>query len=53
MSACARHNLHAFGPEHARTIVFAHGFGCDQSVWRHVAPLPQSPDCTLLLIFLS
>lgn len=38
MSACARHNLHAYGPERARTIVFAHGYGCDQTMWRFVAP---------------
>jgi sigma-B regulation protein RsbQ len=38
MSAAARHNLRAFGPEHGRTIVFAHGYGCDQTMWRFVAP---------------
>ena len=30
--------MHVAGPEGARPIVFAHGFGCDQSMWRHVAP---------------
>ncbi|MBP0465859.1 alpha/beta hydrolase [Roseomonas sp. PWR1] len=38
MSACARHNLRAYGPERAHTIVFAHGYGCDQTMWRFVAP---------------
>jgi sigma-B regulation protein RsbQ len=38
MRACTRHNLRAFGPEHARTIVFAHGYGCDQTMWRFVVP---------------
>lgn len=38
MSVCTRHNLHAFGPEAARTLVFAHGYGCDQNMWRFVAP---------------
>jgi sigma-B regulation protein RsbQ len=33
-----RHNVHVSGPEGARPIVFAHGFGCDQTMWRHVAP---------------
>ena len=26
------------GPENGRPMVFAHGFGCDQTMWRHVAP---------------
>jgi sigma-B regulation protein RsbQ len=38
MSVCARHNVRAFGPERARTLVFAHGYGCDQNMWRFVAP---------------
>ncbi len=38
MQACVRHNLRAYGPEGARTILFAHGYGCDQSMWRFVAP---------------
>lgn len=38
MHACVRHNLHACGPEDARTILFAHGYGCDQTMWRFVAP---------------
>jgi sigma-B regulation protein RsbQ len=38
MSACARHNLRAYGPKRGRTIVFAHGYGCDQNMWRFVAP---------------
>lgn len=38
MSICSRHNLRTFGPDDARTIVFAHGYGCDQNMWRFVAP---------------
>ena len=30
--------MHVSGPDGARPIVFAHGFGCDQTMWRHVAP---------------
>ena len=26
------------GPADAQPVVFAHGFGCDQHMWRHVAP---------------
>lgn len=32
-----RNNVKVFG-EGQKTILFAHGFGCDQSVWRDVAP---------------
>ena len=34
----ARNNVHVGGPEGARPMVFAHGFGCDQNMWRFVAP---------------
>ncbi|WP_090217413.1 alpha/beta fold hydrolase [Litoreibacter janthinus] len=37
MSAVARHNVKISGSG-ARSMVFAHGFGCDQSMWRNVAP---------------
>jgi sigma-B regulation protein RsbQ len=37
MSILARHNVHVSGSG-ARTILFAHGFGCDQNMWRYVAP---------------
>ena len=37
MSAVIRNNVHTVGAGPA-TIVFAHGFGCDQNMWRHVAP---------------
>lgn len=32
-----RHNIHITG-HGTRTMVFAHGFGCDQNMWRWVAP---------------
>jgi len=37
MSVLTRHNVRTFG---AGTVpmVFAHGFGCDQNMWRFVAP---------------
>lgn len=37
MSAISRHNVRSAG-QGERPIVFAHGFGCDQSMWRYVAP---------------
>lgn len=37
MNAAKRHNLKISGTGE-RTMLFAHGFGCDLSMWRHVAP---------------
>jgi len=34
----ARNNVNIRGPSDAPTIVFAHGFGCDQNMWRFVTP---------------
>ncbi|GAB2672409.1 alpha/beta hydrolase [Thalassiella azotivora] len=33
-----RHHVRVHGPRDAQPMLFAHGFGCDQSMWRHVAP---------------
>jgi sigma-B regulation protein RsbQ len=34
-----RNHVRTFGaPEGAPAMLFAHGFGCDQRMWRHVAP---------------
>ena len=38
MSATARNNVQQHGPPGARPMVFAHGFGCDQNMWRYVWP---------------
>ena len=37
MSAFVRHNVRTAGSGD-RVMLFAHGFGCDQTMWRHVAP---------------
>ena len=37
MSARARNNVRTMGYG-VRPILFAHGFGCDQTMWRYVAP---------------
>ena len=37
MSALRRNNVTVHG-HGSRTILFAHGYGCDQRMWRHVAP---------------
>ncbi|MEO7851349.1 MAG: alpha/beta hydrolase [Rubrivivax sp.] len=34
----ARNNVHVAGNPSGPTIVFAHGFGCDQNMWRFVLP---------------
>jgi sigma-B regulation protein RsbQ len=33
-----RNNVKVTGPAGARPMIFAHGFGCDQNMWRFVAP---------------
>ena len=37
MEASERHNVKVTGSGE-RAMVFAHGFGCDQNMWRLVAP---------------
>jgi sigma-B regulation protein RsbQ len=34
----ARHNITESGRPDGRPMLFAHGFGCDQNMWRYVAP---------------
>jgi sigma-B regulation protein RsbQ len=34
----ARNNVTLAGAPGAQPMMFAHGFGCDQNMWRHVAP---------------
>jgi sigma-B regulation protein RsbQ len=38
VSVSSRHNVHISGDLDGQPLVFAHGFGCDQNMWRHVAP---------------
>jgi sigma-B regulation protein RsbQ len=38
VSVLQRNNVHVYGDPNARTMLFAHGFGCDQNMWRFVAP---------------
>jgi sigma-B regulation protein RsbQ len=38
MDVLERHNVTVTGPDNGRPLVFAHGFGCDQHMWRRVAP---------------
>jgi sigma-B regulation protein RsbQ len=47
MSAVARNNVRVRGSGE-RAMVFAHGFGCDQNMWRHVAPAFEDSFRTVL-----
>ena len=38
VSVLARNNVRVSGDPAGQPIVFAHGFGCDQAMWRYVAP---------------
>ncbi len=38
MDALRRNNVQLSGRETGQAMVFAHGFGCDQNMWRFVAP---------------
>ena len=38
MSALARNNVNVRGNPDGRPMMFAHGFGCDQNMWRYVWP---------------
>src|SRR5215218_4230624 len=38
MTVVERNHVVVGGREDGRPMVFAHGFGCDQAMWRHVAP---------------
>ena len=38
MTVAARNNVSLSGPVHGQPMLFAHGFGCDQHMWKDVAP---------------
>ncbi len=38
MDVLSRYNVKVAGPVDGQPMLFAHGFGCDQNMWRHVAP---------------
>lgn len=43
-----RNNVRVSGPTDGEWVVFSHGFGCDQGLWRHVAPAFE-PDHRVVL----
>jgi sigma-B regulation protein RsbQ len=38
MDLVARHNIRISGRPDGQPMLFAHGYGCDQNMWRYVAP---------------
>ena len=38
MDVITRNSVKTSGRPDARSMIFAHGFGCDQNMWRYVAP---------------
>src|SRR5688572_15026659 len=38
MDSLRRHNIQLSGNPTGQPMIFAHGFGCDQNMWRFVAP---------------
>jgi sigma-B regulation protein RsbQ len=47
VTALARNNVHVRG-QGEQAIIFAHGFGCDQNMWRFVAPTFESDFRTVM-----
>ncbi|QIG49419.1 alpha/beta hydrolase [Nordella sp. HKS 07] len=52
MSACSQHNVHMSGTGQ-KAIMFAHGFGCDQNMWRMVAPAFERDFRTVLFDYVG
>lgn len=48
MSALTRNNVRVSG-DGDRAVIFSHGFGCDQDIWRHVAPAFEHDHTVVLL----
>ena len=38
MTTLRRNNVTVHGDPEGQPMLFAHGFGCDQNMWRHVWP---------------
>lgn len=49
MDARTRHHVVESGRSDGRAMLFVHGFGCDQNMWRHVAPAFEDDHRVLLL----
>jgi sigma-B regulation protein RsbQ len=49
MDVLKRNSVAVMGPREAQPMLFVHGFGCDQNMWRFVAPAFQTEYRTVLL----
>src|SRR5215211_3585510 len=49
MDVLTRNNVVAHGPRGAQPMLFVHGFGCDQSMWRYVWPAFEEDHRVVLL----
>ena len=49
----ARNNVTVSGQAAGQPIVFAHGYGCDQNMWRFVAPAFEDRYRTVLFDFVG
>jgi sigma-B regulation protein RsbQ len=48
MDVLQRNNVRIFGNRAGQPIVFAHGFGCDQNMWRRVTPAFEADYCIVV-----
>ncbi len=49
MGPVQRNNVTVSGDPSGPPMLFAHGFGCDQGMWRHVAPAFESTHQVVLM----
>lgn len=49
----ARNNVTVFGKEGAQPLLFAHGFGCDQNMWRFITPAFEAEYRIVLLDYVG
>src|SRR5581483_8476610 len=49
MDVLKRNNIKVLGPAAAQPMMFVHGFGCDQNMWRFVVPAFESSYRIVLL----
>jgi sigma-B regulation protein RsbQ len=53
LDVLARNNVTLGGPAGGQPMVFAHGYGCDQNMWRSVVPAFEDQYRTVLLDFVG
>jgi sigma-B regulation protein RsbQ len=53
VTAAARNNVRVSGIVGGQPMMFAHGFGCDSNMWRHVAPHFEATHRVVLLDYVG